>query len=252
MLDIAANELQKARDNPPDEEATMTFMERLCLNQAANPKSITDREIITHAFGNISAGSDTTAIAMRAVVYYTLKTPGVYNRLCGEVRENLQLPVSFTQAYELPYLRAVVQEAMRMHPSVGQILGRTVPSGGATIGGYYVAAGAEVGISPWVVHRNPRVFRDPEAFIPERWLPGKGGSTEDELRDMNRSFFAFGHGTHTCTGRHISMMEMIKVIATLLLKYDLEFVETGEGYRFMNRWFSPQEGLNVTLRRRGS
>ncbi|KAK7431026.1 hypothetical protein QQZ08_002556 [Neonectria magnoliae] len=250
MFKTSAQELQKFRTSPPAEGDAMTFLSRLALNQSANPKSITDREIITHAFGNVSAGSDTTAIAMRAVFYYTLKNADAYSRLCSEVRGNLEEPVRFQPAYNLPFLKAVVQEAMRMHPSVGQLLGRTVPVGGAIIGGHQIGAGAEVGMSPWVLHRDPEVFPDPDIFKPERWLLGEGCTDEEHLRLMNRSFFAFGHGAHSCSGKHISIMEVTKLIPTLLLRYDLELVEDGEGGKFTNWWFTPQHSLKVKLTHR--
>lgn len=238
------------RDNPPDEDATKTFIARLILNQISNPKSITDREIATHAIGNLTAGADTTGIAAKAVFYYTITNPLVYKRLTTEIRENLQLPIQFSQANELPFLRAVIQEAMRIHPSVGQVLSRAVPDGGATVGGHSLAPGAELGMSPWVLHRNPEVFPNPDSFIPSRWIVGEGCQSEDQLREMKRSFFTFGHGTHTCSGKHISIMEVTKLLANILFRYDVEFVEVGEGYRFVNWWFTNQEGLNVTLTRR--
>ncbi|KAF7555665.1 hypothetical protein G7Z17_g1965 [Cylindrodendrum hubeiense] len=249
MSIITAQELQKFRTSPPAEGDAMTFLNRLAMNQSTNPKSINDREIITHAFGNVSAGSDTTAIAMRAVMYHALTNKGVYSRLCAEVHDNLSEPVRFQSAHSLPYLKAVVQEAMRMHPSVGQLLGRTVPDGGAIIGGHRVGAGAEVGMSPWVLHRDPEVFPDPDAFKPERWIMGEGCINEDHLRRMNRSFFAFGHGAHSCSGKHISIMEVTKLIPTLLLRYDLELVGDKKG-KFTNWWFTPQHELKVKLVRR--
>ena len=249
---LAKDGLEKLRTRRPQDNEPTTFLAQLALNQSANPKSITNREIVTHAFNNISAGSDTTAIAIRSAIYHLLKHPSSYARLCDEVRSNLRLPVSFAEANELPFLRAVIREAMRLHPSVGQILGRIVPAGGATIGGHFIKAGAEVGMSPWVLHRDPSVFPDPDAFRPERWILGEGTKSEDDLRVMNRSFFAFGYGTHTCSGRHISIMEITKIIPTLLLKYDLNLAEQGSSYRFHNLWFTPQEGLLVNILPRGS
>lgn len=244
---MTQRELQKARKAPPSEDATKTFVARLILNQMANPKSINDREIATHAFGNLTAGSDTTAIAARSAVYYTITNRRVYERLSAEVRGRLQLPVTFSKANELPYLAAVVKEAMRIHPSVGQMLTRAVPEGGASVGGHHLVEGTEVGMSPWVLHRDAAIFPDPDTFIPERWILGEGTQSEDQLRDMNRSFLTFGYGTHTCSGKHISIMEVTKLMVNLFLRYDIEYVKVGEGYRFVNWWFTSQEGLNVSL-----
>ncbi|KAF4843577.1 Cytochrome P450 monooxygenase [Colletotrichum siamense] len=175
LFDLATKELERTRREPPAEDAPMTFLARLGLNQDANPKSITDREIITHAFGNLSAGSDTTAAAMRSVFYNILRSPRAYARLAKDVRENLQLPVTFTKAYAIPYLRAVIQEAMRLHPSVGQLLGRVVSPTGATIGKYYLAPGTEVeakDVDPYTMVNN--AFQGPNPGLaqnPNQGLP---------------------------------------------------------------------------------
>ncbi|KAK7229229.1 hypothetical protein V2G26_001399 [Clonostachys chloroleuca] len=187
---------------------------------------------------------------MGSVIYHLLVNRAAYDRLADEIRSQLSLPVGFQEANGLPYLKAVVQEAMRMHPSVGQVLGRIVPPAGATVGGFKIGAGAEVGMSPWVLHRDPEVFPDPDSFKPERWILGEGVRDEEHLRQMNRSFFSFGHGTHTCTGKHISLMEVTKLIPTLLLRYDLELAEVGQTLKFNNWWFTQHHDLRAKITRR--
>lgn len=245
MFDLATSEIEAAKRNP-SEDGPLTMLQRLLLNQAKDPSSINNREIMTHTFGNISAGSDTTAVALRSVLYHILKHPEVYTKLYEEVR-TLETPVKFTAANKLPYLSAVIQEAMRLHPSVGMILARLVPAGGATICGFDLSEGTQVGINPWVLHRDPDVFPDPNAFRPERWLPTV--TDEAHLRLMNRSFFTFGHGAHTCSGRWISLMEVKKLIPSLLLKFEMT-LSNEEKFGFKNRWFTPQHGLYVKFIRR--
>lgn len=223
----------------------MTFLQRLMLNQKNNPKSITRREITCHSFGNIAAGSDTTAIAMRSIIFNVLKHPAVYEKLCNEVRSNLTPPVMWNEAKNLPYLTAVIKEGIRIHPSVGMMLARIVPASGTTLCDRTLQPGVEVGINPWVMHRNPKVFVEPDRFWPERWLDGV--SNEDHLREMNRSFLAFGHGAHTCSGRWISTMETQKLIPSLLLRYDMALSDGGEAYKVRNLWFTQQTGINVTF-----
>ena len=73
----------------------------------------------------------------------------------------------------MPYLQAVMKEAMRMHPAVGISMPRYVPSGGAEIGGRYYPEGTVVGVNAWVIHRDREVFgEDADVFRPERWLEG--------------------------------------------------------------------------------
>ncbi|KAJ9642786.1 hypothetical protein H2204_002434 [Knufia peltigerae] len=241
---LSEREIENGRERTTN-TGPMTFLERLLLNQKTNAASISDHEILTHALGNLSAGSDTTATAIRALLYHVLKDERVHKKLTKEIRSSLSLPISFTVANSLPYLGACIREAMRVHPSVGLLLGRTVPKGGATICNHYVQEGTEVGINPFVLHHDPQVFPEPNDFLPERWLSSE--STEEHLKKMNRCFFAFGHGAHTCSGRHISILEITKFVPTLLLRYDLELVDGGRSYRYKNRWFTTQEGLLIRL-----
>lgn len=230
----------------------MTFLQRLLLNQHQHPEQLTDRDILTHAFGNIMAGSDTTAIAMQSVFLNILKHPHVYHKLCTEVRSSLvALPVTYTAANALPYLNAVVKEAIRIHPSVGMMLARTVPTGGATLCGYKIPPGTEVGMNPWVLHRDPTVFTEPDEFLPERWIVrNKSDEEQEHLRLMNRCFLAFGHGAHTCSGRWISLMETVKLVPTVLLCFDLELEDGARAHSVLNRWFLFQTGINVCLTER--
>ncbi|KAF7535059.1 hypothetical protein G7054_g5701 [Neopestalotiopsis clavispora] len=250
LIQLATARVKQFRDSlskrDPDMDASCTFTERLLLNQASSPKMLTDREIEVHAFGNITAGSDTTSIALRAIFYFLLKYPETYVKLCEEVREIGVYPVKYHDAHKLPYLGAVIKEAMRLHPSMAIMLGRTVPAGGATVCGHYLPEGTEVGISAWVVHRDPQIFPEPHKFRPERWLT----QDQDLKARMNRAFFTFGAGTHTCSGRHISMMEIEKVVPDMLLKYDIELAYPDREWTFSNRMFTPQEGVLVKLRKR--
>lgn len=245
MMQLAVSQIESAKQHP-SEGGSLTFLQRLLLNQAKDPSSLNDREIMTHAFGNISAGSDTTAIALRSIIYHILKDRRVYDKLYDEFR-GLKTPVQFTDANKSLYFAAVIQEALRLHPSVGMMLARLVPAGGANVCGFKLPEGTEVGINPWVLHRDPEIFPDPDRFFPERWLPSE--TDEDHRKRMNRAFFTFGHGAHTCSGRWISLMEIKKLIPALMLRFDMTLVSE-EMYGFKNRWFTPQHGLFVKFSER--
>lgn len=254
IIQIAKEEIEadKKRElsTPNLVASPMTFIQRLLANQSQNPESVNEREIITHCFNNIAAGSDTTAIALRSVIFNTLKNPNVHRRLNREVREAFPsgdvASVTYGAASKLPYLGAAIKEALRVHPSVGMPLVRIVPPDGATICGQFFQPGVEVGVNPWVVHRDPTVFGDPDIFRPERWL--REHTSEEQIRDMNRSWIPFGHGAHTCSGRWISWMEVHKATATLFSVFDMELVDGGEAYAFCNLWLTPQTGLKVSVK----
>lgn len=254
-LQLALEQVEVHRQQlKEDEESGLTkpctFVQRLLRNQQADPESITDREINTHAFGNISAGADTTTIALRTIMFHILKTPEICRRLYEEIHvdANLSLPVSFHNASNLPYLNAVIKEALRIHPPTGLMYSREVPAGGAVICGKYIPQNTEVGISPWVLHYDPILFPHPEEFEPERWLT----TDADLLARRNRSLFAFSAGPHTCSGKHFSLMEITKLVPSLLLKYDIKLMDPNSELSFKCRWFTPQKGLLVKLTKRNN
>ena len=156
------------------------------LEIQARSSDIPDWYVTTWTLTNVFAGSDTTAIALKAIVYYLLKNPRVLKLLREELRDhNISFPINWSVAKNLPYLDAVVKEAMRLHPSVSFPLERVVPDRGVKILGKTVKEGTIIGVNPWVIHRNKVVFGpDAEEFRPERWLE----ATIDELKSMDRSY----------------------------------------------------------------
>lgn len=248
LMDIASTQVSWYRQHMQDEtnDGPLTFIERLLLNQKSNPKLLTDREMITHALGNITAGGDTTSITLRSIFYFICRDPITYQKLCEEVRARCEFPATYSSAQNLPFLNAVIKEALRLHPPMAIMLGRTVPVGGATICGHFVPEGTEVGIPAYVLHRDPSVFSDPEAWNPDRWLT----SGTEHIAAMNRAFFAFGAGMHTCSGRHISMMEILKLVPSLLLRYDFELATPDEPMKFRVSMLAPQTNIFMKIRRR--
>ncbi|KAF7543329.1 hypothetical protein G7Z17_g10830 [Cylindrodendrum hubeiense] len=89
MMDLAIRETEASFEKPYT-GGPATFLQLLVMNKQQNPKSITDDEIHGNALGNISAGSDTTAIALRSVFYYLLKNPTSYDKLCEEAGKSLK------------------------------------------------------------------------------------------------------------------------------------------------------------------
>lgn len=95
---------------------------------------------------NIGAGSDTTGISMTAIIYFLMKHPDCLKKLRDEIdtaarQGNLSDPITFQEAQKLSYLQAIIKEALRLHPAVGQILSRVVPEGGAQLAGRHFPHG---------------------------------------------------------------------------------------------------------------
>ena len=160
-----------------DENAPQDFLEKLLIANKKDPEKTTGYHVYMMGLSNIIAGSDTTAVSLSATLYYLLKTPKAMSALREEIRTfgeegRCSSPnVTFAESQEMPYLQAVIKEAMRLHPATGLPLWRVVPEGGADICGQYFPAGTVVGLNTWVAHYNEDVFGpDAKDFRPERWL----------------------------------------------------------------------------------
>lgn len=245
-----------ARDgelNPAALEAQGDMLSRMAATMATTPEKLSTRNIVVVLSANVFAGSDTTATALRAIIYFLLKHPEKMAKLVREIDDAdktgmfSDLITYKESTANLPYLDAVVKESVRLFPSIGLLLERHVPAQGPKICRVEFAAGTIVGCNAWVTQRDPDVFPDPDTFNPERWLE----AGEAQLRKMDRAFFAFGGGTRTCLGKHISLMEMTKVVPQLLREFELSFDEGPEQEWMMrNVWVGQQKGLNLRLKRR--
>ncbi|KAL9028822.1 MAG: hypothetical protein Q9180_007111 [Flavoplaca navasiana] len=206
---------------------------------------------------NITAGSDTTAILLRTIIYNLLKHPSSMEKLRAEISSSSPSPdsedknevsITWKQSLTLPYLHAIIKEAGRLHPPFGLPYERVVPAPGVTILNHHLPAGTVVGISPWATHRDANIFGpDPDVWRPERWIE----ADEAGKRRMENALLTFGAGNRSCIGRHISYLEIAKVVPGLVERYDIEFADgDGGSWKVENRWFTKQTGLNVRLRRR--
>ncbi|WPH04488.1 Hypothetical protein R9X50_00737900 [Acrodontium crateriforme] len=246
LRQFAIREIAARQDRGGNEK---DILSKLFATQKEKPIEMNDNAVASMATSNIFAGSDTTAISTRAIIYYLLKNPACKRKLVEEIHAlrkagKLSDPVKLDEADKMPYLQAVMYEALRLHPAVGMSLPRVVPAGGATVAGKFIPAGTVIGANPWVIHQNKQVYgTDPEVFRPERWMVEDDG-------DMHRFFFAFGAGARMCLGRNISWMEMSKLIPTLFMHYDVELSDRDKEWTLSCWWFVMQQGVNVRLRRR--
>lgn len=191
-----------------------------------------------------STGSDTTAISLSAVIYNLLHHPECLAKLRAEIdsfteQGRISDPITFKEAQDLPYLQAVIKEALRIHPATGQIMARIVPPGGAHLAGRYFPAGTCVGANSWTIHYKTDIFgADADQFRPERWLAPK-----EEVSTMNEFFFAFGAGSRTCIGKNISLLEMSKVIPQIYRKFNVEHVDPDHPTKWETEdyWFVKQK-----------
>jgi cytochrome P450 len=148
-----------------DTQIDSNMLSRWAAVNNTDPLKMSTRDAIVHLSANVFAGSGTTAITLRAVFYYLCKNPSTIKKVIDELDANhqhLSNSITYKEATNhLPYINAVLKEAMRIHPSTGLLLERQVPAGGATICGEHIPGGTIVGINAWVVHYDEKVFPEP-------------------------------------------------------------------------------------------
>lgn len=197
------------------------FLSRFQEAHQNDPAFVTQQRILAVTVANMFAGSDTTAISLRAIFYHLLRNPTTLQSLMDELESNDLFsngPVKWGDVHKLPYLSAVIHEALRCHPAAGLTLERIVSASGLTVCGEFLPAGTIVGCNAWVVHRNEQVFgAQPELFRPERWVD----ASDEQRTEMNNTLFLFGAGTRSCIGKNISLLEMYKLVPALLHKFEV-------------------------------
>ncbi|KAF4986398.1 hypothetical protein FDECE_15971 [Fusarium decemcellulare] len=242
----------KNLDTENEDTQRMDFLSKYAARHRKDPATYNYWYVLSGCSSNMTAGSDTTGISLSAILFFLMKNPRVAEKLRQEIAEHQPRAAdtrcfSFKETQEMQYLQAVLKEALRLHPAVGLPLERVVPKGGATIAGQFFPEGTIVGVNTWVEHANPVIFGpDPEVFRPERWIE----SDKQKLDAMNRHWMPFGMGARTCIGRHVSTMEISKLIPRIVRDFDFTFpgnnVAAGE-LKTNNRWFVKPKGFKVHI-----
>lgn len=188
------------------------------------PGGISSRELYADANILLIAGSETTATALAVVVYYLLRSePAKLRRLQAEIRAAFPRgeAVTFAAVGALPYLVAVIKEALRIHPALPAGINRVVPAGGAVVDGRYVPAGTVLQVPQWAASHLEENFCDAWAFVPERWLADCPPRYANDQREV---FQPFGFGQRNCIGRSLAYMELKITLSRLILAFDMELM----------------------------
>ncbi len=179
--------------------------------------------IAAECMDHLVAGVDTTGDAM-CILMWRISTPQYTHvqdtlfRELSSIKDAFD-PVTRTAPIavldKLPYLDAVIHEAMRWRPPVPMTLFRIVPPTGALISGHAVPPGTTVGCQSYSLHRVEEVFPNPDLFDPTRWL------TDDaaHLAAMRNHFWPFSSGGRMCLGHNLAMVEMKLIVAAVYMHY---------------------------------
>jgi cytochrome P450 len=177
-------------------------------------EQLDDAEIRDQILIFLLAGHDTTAIALTFAMQLLGRDGDAQRRLRDEVDAVLgDRPPTAEDVEALTYTTMVLKEAMRLYPPAWGIGRRTAT--GDRIDDYDIPPGADVAVSPWVTHRHPAFWDEPERFDPERFAP------EHEAGRHRHAYFPFGAGPRACIGQYFSMLEAAIALAVVVQHYGL-------------------------------
>ncbi|KAH8693928.1 cytochrome P450 [Talaromyces proteolyticus] len=186
----------------------------------------------------VVAGTDTTSTALAAALFYLAHYPEAYKKLSAEVRtaflssDEIHLGSQLSQC---AYLRACIDEAMRMSPSAPGCLWREAEAEGVKVDDKYIPKSMDVGTCIYSIHHNPEYYPDPFGYHPERWLVNDPLSTPYRGSVVpSAPFTPFSLGSRSCIGKGLAYVELTLTLAHLFWKYDFQLVEdnrrhVGEG-----------------------
>ncbi|KAF4626293.1 hypothetical protein G7Y89_g11869 [Cudoniella acicularis] len=173
----------------------------------------------------IIAGADTTSIALCSFFFYISRNPQAYHKLVHEIRQTFNSADEIQGGMKLwscTYMRACLDEAMRMTPAGPSELIRQVLPGGTDIDGHFIPEGVMVGIAHWAILHSEDVFGDPSVYRPERWIvDDTTGVTTEDVALAQSAFQPFSMGQGNCVGQKLAMLELLITIGRTLYRMDI-------------------------------
>jgi len=190
------------------------------------------------------AGHETTSNALSWAFYLLAKHPDIQQKLQCELDTVLaDDQPAFTHLENLVYTERVVKEAMRLLPPVWTLNTRQANED-IVIGDYFFPKDKVVFISPYANHHNPRYFKDPDTFDPDRFLP------ENEKRLPRQLYIPFGTGPRVCIGQSFAMMEAKLILASVIQKFEITIAKSQKIEPQAQITLSNKEGMKVIIKKR--
>ena len=195
------------------------FFSSLMEDKSGRPNNLEWGVIVAEVSAIINAGADTTAIALTQVLALLLQHSQHLQTLRNEVDSVLyqgEIVAPYDKVKNLPFLRACLDEGLRLIPPTSAGLPRRTPPEGASILGDWIPGDTSVSMTIYGAHRLPEIFPEPEEYQPQRWLD------PETPRRMEPYFIPFPAGARGCIGRNITYLEQVVVLATLVHRYEFE------------------------------
>ena len=206
---------------------------------------MTDRQLRDEVLTMLLAGHETTSLALSWTYYLLSQHPEVERQIVDEVDGVIgQERPGFAHLDRLQCTRRVIDESLRLYPPAWGFSRQAL--GDDEIGGYHVPRGSLVFLIPFVVHRRPKLWPQPDHFDPDRFRP------EQESARPRFAYIPFGGGPRGCIGNQFAMVEAQLIVAAIAQRYRIELVP-GQHIRAEPLiTLRPSPGIRAIVRRRRS
>ncbi|EED14437.1 cytochrome P450, putative [Talaromyces stipitatus ATCC 10500] len=214
-IGLVEEKVKRRKTRHPD---YIDFMSHLL--QAEEKGHLTLPDLVANANLMVIAGSETTATILSGTIYYLCTHPRVMQKLLDEVRTsfNSSDEINIARISHLKYINAVIDESFRLYPPAAGSHPRITPPEGAMILGQWLPGNTSMGMAQYAVFRSPYNFKDPEIYLPERWLDEEGPYKDDRREALQ----PFSFGPRNCIGRNLANIEMRLILAKMLWHFDFE------------------------------
>jgi len=207
-----ASLMAKRRAEPAEHFDYLSMLMNARDKESGDP--MTERALIDEVMTLVVAGHETTASGLNWAWYLLAKHPEIDARMHAEIQATPELTAPNLGAMEaLQYTQNVINEALRLYPP-GWVLSRRSLEPDV-LSGYEIPAGTDVLLSPYLLHRHPQYWKDPDAFRPERF------DAEHESERPRFAYIPFAAGPRHCIGESLALYEMLMHLYKVARHYRL-------------------------------
>ena len=212
-LDAVVYDIIRARRRSEGDQPDLLAM-LLSARDEDTGEHMTDRQLRDEVMTILLAGHETTSLALSWTYFLLSHQPEVDRRLAEEGRRVIDGRPGLADTERLTYTRMVLQEALRLYPPAWGF--SRVALADDHIAGYRLSAGSLVYIIPFVLHRRPHLWPEPERFDPDRF------SAEEIAVRPRFAYLPFGAGPRQCIGQQFAMVEGLLALAMISQRYRIE------------------------------